>query len=461
MPPGQREHERDARDRAVLHALRPGRAHDGDAARLEVEHRHPLRVAHQRLGAGAGGEPHLDAARGVGGAEERLRPGRVVAVDEDLLGAVDRQRLGVGDEAVDRELEVAPLLDRALGHHAGPARLRADEERDRVQRRVAGDADGRLDLGEAARRRLGRVGREQRRALLQVRHVRLVRRRAAGPQLLEREHQLDRVEQAGDARELRRRQATREPDDLGARDVDVDEHPGELEVRGAPSPRRRSRGRARARRGSGRSRRTRPRRARPSATTTPSSTTSSGSGSFGPFAATSPSSGSGVTSSSRRSSFAAREAKRADRSATDEPLARHTRPPPRGRTPPSAAPPSRRAAAPTPRARPPSSARAAARCRSRAAGRRARRRARPPGRGCRRAAGVPSRGRPPPGGASVAGVARTSAATSVPVARRLERDLVEREPGRRLDEIGPPRAERIVDGRVEGHRVRDFIGLRP
>ena len=149
----QRQHERDARDRAVLHALRAGRAHDGDAARLEVEHRHPLRVAHQRLGAGARGEPHLDAARGVGGAEERLRPRRVVAVDEDLLGAVDRERLGVGDEPVDRELEVAPLLDRALGHHAGPPGLRADEQRDRVQRRVARDADGGLDLGEAARRR--------------------------------------------------------------------------------------------------------------------------------------------------------------------------------------------------------------------------------------------------------------------------------------------------------------------
>ena len=143
------EHERDARDRAVLDALRARGAHDRDAARLEVEHREPLRVAHQRLGAGAGGEAHLDAARGVRRAEECLRPGRVVAVDEDRLGAVDRERLRVGDEAADRELEVAALLDRALGHHARAPGLRADEERDRVQRRVAGDADGRLDLGEA------------------------------------------------------------------------------------------------------------------------------------------------------------------------------------------------------------------------------------------------------------------------------------------------------------------------
>ena len=121
-PARHREDERDARDRAVLDALRAGGAHDREAARLEVEHRQPLRVAHQRLGAGARREAHLDAARRVRRAEERLRPRRVVAVDEDGLGAVDRQRLRVGDEPADRELEVAALLDRALGHHARAAR---------------------------------------------------------------------------------------------------------------------------------------------------------------------------------------------------------------------------------------------------------------------------------------------------------------------------------------------------
>ena len=94
----------------------PGGAHGREAARLEVEHREPLRGAHERLGARARGEAHLDSAGGVGGAEERLRPRRVVAVDEDGLGAVDRERLGVGDEAADRELQVPPLLDRALRH---------------------------------------------------------------------------------------------------------------------------------------------------------------------------------------------------------------------------------------------------------------------------------------------------------------------------------------------------------
>ena len=118
-PAGNGEDERDARDRPVLHALRAGRAHDREAARLEVEHREPLRVAHQRLRARARREAHLHSARGVGGAEERLRPRRVVAVDEHGLGAVDGERLRVRDEAADRELEVASLLDRALRHHAG------------------------------------------------------------------------------------------------------------------------------------------------------------------------------------------------------------------------------------------------------------------------------------------------------------------------------------------------------
>ena len=226
-----RQDERDARDRAVLHALRAGGPHDRDAARLEVEHRLPLGRAHQRLRAGARREPHLHAARCVGRPEERLRPRRVVAVGEHGLGAVHRERLGVRHEAADRELEIAALLDRALRHDAGPARLRAHEQRDRVQRRVAGDADRGLDLGEPARGSLGRVGGEQRRALLEVRHVRLVPGEAARAQLLEREHQLDGVERAHDPRELGRREAARKPHQLVAGDVDVDELAGERLVR--------------------------------------------------------------------------------------------------------------------------------------------------------------------------------------------------------------------------------------
>ena len=115
----------------------------------------------------------------------------------------------------------------------GSARLRADEDRQRVQRRVARDADGRLELGEAARGRLGGVGGEQRRVLLQVRDVRLVGRRMPRAQLLQREHQLDRVEHPDHAREPRGRQAAREADELGPRDVDVDESARDLRRRRA------------------------------------------------------------------------------------------------------------------------------------------------------------------------------------------------------------------------------------
>ena len=236
----------------------PGRADDGDAARLEVEHREALRMPHQRLGARAGGEAHLDAARGVRRAEERLRPGRVVAVREDRLRAVHGERLRVGHEPADRELEVAPLLDRALGHHARSPGLRPDEERERVERRVARDADGGLELVEPAPRGLGGVGREQGRALLEIRHVRLVAGVAAGAQLLERHHQLHRVEHPDDAGELRRRQAPRAGGRAprGARPRRPAS--GRAARPAAPSRPPRPRGRARARRETGRSRRTRP-----------------------------------------------------------------------------------------------------------------------------------------------------------------------------------------------------------
>ncbi len=54
--------------------------------------------------------------------------------------------------------------------------------------------------------------------------MRLVPRIAARAELLERQHQLDRVEHARDPGELGRRQATCEADELVARNVDVDEH---------------------------------------------------------------------------------------------------------------------------------------------------------------------------------------------------------------------------------------------
>ena len=60
--------------------------------------------------------------------------------------------------------------------------------------------------------------------------MRLIRGSAAGPQLLQREHQLDGVEQARHPRQLRRGQSPREPDDLRPRHVDIDEQAREIEV---------------------------------------------------------------------------------------------------------------------------------------------------------------------------------------------------------------------------------------
>ena len=109
---GQRQG--DARDGAVLNALRACGAHERKAARLQVEHRLALGLAHQRLRAAARGEPNLDSARRIGRCQERLRPRRVVSVDEDRLRAVHRQRLRIRHEAEDRKPEVEALLDRAL-----------------------------------------------------------------------------------------------------------------------------------------------------------------------------------------------------------------------------------------------------------------------------------------------------------------------------------------------------------
>ena len=67
---GQRFRQGDAGDGAVLHALAAGAFRDEKAAGLEIEHRTLLGVAHQRLGAGAGGEAYLDAAAGVGGGQK-------------------------------------------------------------------------------------------------------------------------------------------------------------------------------------------------------------------------------------------------------------------------------------------------------------------------------------------------------------------------------------------------------
>ncbi len=229
MPSGTLARHRHAVDPPVLHALRARRPRDGDAARLEVQHRAALGGAHQALGPGAAGEAHLEAARGVAGGEEGLRPRRVVAVHEDLLRAVDRDRLGVRRQPAQPELELRPLLDRALRERAGRGHLRAHQQRQGVGRRVAQHGDGRLQLAEAERHGRGRVGREQQRMVDAVGHVRLDRRRPPHAHLGHRRQQLDGREQRQHLGDAGRRHAAHQARELGAGDVRVDEHAGELQ----------------------------------------------------------------------------------------------------------------------------------------------------------------------------------------------------------------------------------------
>ena len=139
----------------------PGSADEREAARLEIEHRLPLGLPHQRFGAAARGEANLDAAGRVSRREERLRPRRVVSVDEHGLGAVDGQRLGIGHEALDRKPEVQALLDGALGEDPRPARSGSRRE---SRARSAGRSGRRRRSSPPRRSRGPRPRRRPRRA---------------------------------------------------------------------------------------------------------------------------------------------------------------------------------------------------------------------------------------------------------------------------------------------------------
>ena len=217
-------------DAAVLHALGAHRPGERDAARLEVEHRLALGGAHERLRAAAARDPHLEAARGVGGAEKGLGPGRVVAVDEGALGAVHGDRLGVGGEAMEGELELHGLLDGALRERPAGADLRADEHGQRVGGRVAVHGHRGLDLAEAEGDRGGGVGGQQQRVVETVGDVRLAGRRAAHAHLADRHLQLDRAQQRDDARELGGGGAPGEADDVLPGRARVDDQAGERDV---------------------------------------------------------------------------------------------------------------------------------------------------------------------------------------------------------------------------------------
>ena len=218
----------DATDGAVLHALGAGPLDGHQAAGFQVEHGLGFGVAHQGLRARPRGKSHLDAAGGVGRGQKGFRPGRVVAVVEGLLGAVDREGLGVGGQPQQGQLQAEGLLHGALGQGRAPPRLGTDEQGQGVEGGVAGDTDRGLQLREAPFHRLGRVGGQQGRVLLAVGHVGLVGGRPAGPHLLQGHHHFHGVEPVDHLHDLGGGEGPEELHQVLAGHVDVDQPAGHL-----------------------------------------------------------------------------------------------------------------------------------------------------------------------------------------------------------------------------------------
>ena len=295
--------------------------------------------------------------------------------------------------------------------------------------------------------------------------MRLVGGRSPGAQALEREHHLDRVEQADDARELGRREAAGQPHELGARHVDVDEQARERRRPRAPWPRERS-SRSMPWAAMKRSSVSKRSRGLPSSSlTTPSVDRERRLRVARAVHGHEPERGLGPDqrlAPERRRRRARGSARCAARRSLRQPSAGRARPSrrrPRARTRRSAARRRRRGAARSPRARRPSRAAAAAPCRRRAPRRPAATPARRRARGSRPAARGRPRARRPPGAAASRGVARSSSGETRPERSAVQRDLRERRAGGRRDELRPPLAERIVEQRIRAHRRGD-AGLR-
>ena len=207
-----------------MHSLRPDGAGERNAPGLEVEHRTALGPTHERLRAAARGDAHLDTAAGIRRGEEGLGPGRVIAVDEDLLGAVKRHGLGVGDQPAHPHLQLEGLLDRALHEQAGGAHGCTDAHGDGVRRSISQDRHGGLDLAEAEGRSCRRVGGQQERIVGTVGDMRLVAWGASCPALGHRHDELGGAEYPQGTREFGGRHTGCKPDDLVARNSGIHAH---------------------------------------------------------------------------------------------------------------------------------------------------------------------------------------------------------------------------------------------
>ena len=118
-------------------------------------------------------------------------------------------------------MQAKRLFHGALGECRATAGLRADQQRQRIEGRVASDSDGGFQLGETAFHGFRRISRKQRRMLLTVGDVRLIRRRAARAHFLHRHHHLDDIQAVHHLRQLGRGQPTKEPKNFVARNIEV------------------------------------------------------------------------------------------------------------------------------------------------------------------------------------------------------------------------------------------------
>lgn len=186
--------------------------------------------AHQEFRARAGGCTRLDAARGVRGGEEGLRPGRIVAVDETVLRAVDRKGLRVGGKAREADPEFLGLLDGALKERLAGADGQSDHAGKRARPGVARHPDCGLDFVEAELHGGGRISGQLQRVILGVGDMGLVAGLAAGPQLRLGKSQFQEIEMAENLCKLRRRHALGEAHETSPRHVDVDQVPREAQA---------------------------------------------------------------------------------------------------------------------------------------------------------------------------------------------------------------------------------------
>ncbi|MNI52657.1 hypothetical protein D3C73_1074570 [compost metagenome] len=116
-----------------------------------------------------------------------------------------------------------------MGKHARTAALRTNQQRQRVKRRIAGDAYGRFLLGKTTDPRLGGIGGNLHRVIFQVGDVTLVRGCASGAHFLQRHHHFHHVHFCHHLHRFRRGDGGGNGNNLFPTDVDIHQHSGDVQ----------------------------------------------------------------------------------------------------------------------------------------------------------------------------------------------------------------------------------------